>query len=185
MWRKRVLIKKKYFIIYAIILIAGLTFGVNRCLKIVYPTHYEEYVMEYSKEYNVDPYLVFSIIKAESKFFPYAESNREAKGLMQISNITQQWAQDELQMGDINIFNPETNIQIGCWYISKLFNQFNDKDLVIAAYNGGSGNVDKWLNDQRYSENGINLYKIPFKETNNYVNKVNKYYKRYKAIYEK
>lgn len=38
---------------------------------------------------------------------------------MQISNITQQWARDELKMNDINIFNPETNIQIGCWYISK------------------------------------------------------------------
>lgn len=76
MWRKCVLIKKKYFIIYAIILIVGLTFGVDRCLKIVYPIHYEEYVMKYSKEYDIDPYLVFSIIKAESKFFPYAESNR-------------------------------------------------------------------------------------------------------------
>ncbi|CAH2214296.1 lytic transglycosylase domain-containing protein [Tepidibacter aestuarii] len=179
------MIKKKYFIICAIILIAGLIFGVDKYLKIVYPKHYEEYVMKYSKEYDIDPYLVFSIMKAESKFFPYAESNREAKGLMQISNITQQWAQDELQMGDINIFNPETNIQMGCWYISKLFNQFDDKDLVIAAYNGGSGNVEKWLKDQRYSNNGINLQNIPFKETRDYVDKVNKYYERYKAIYEK
>ncbi|WP_330400275.1 lytic transglycosylase domain-containing protein [Tepidibacter mesophilus] len=179
------MIKKKYFIIYSIILIACLIFGVGRCLKIVYPMHYQDYVIKYSNEYDIDPYLVYSIIKAESKFFPYAESNREAKGLMQISDITKNWAQDELQMGYINIFNPETNIKIGCWYISKLFKQFDDTDLVIAAYNGGSGNVDKWLKDQRYSKNGINLQKIPFKETNDYVNKVNKFYKRYKDIYEK
>ncbi|SHJ54042.1 lytic transglycosylase domain-containing protein [Tepidibacter formicigenes] len=179
--------RKSSFIvcIITVCLIIGGVLNIKNFLQIIYPTHYEEYVYEYSKEYNIDPYLVFAIIKTESKFFPYAKSSKEAKGLMQISEGTQKWAMEDLNIENSNIFDPQVNIKIGCWYINKLFEQFEDIDLVIAAYNGGSGNVDKWLKDDRYSYNGINLTNIPFKETKNYVNKVKKYHKIYKILYEK
>ncbi|SHG99822.1 lytic transglycosylase domain-containing protein [Tepidibacter thalassicus] len=177
--------KKKYFIGCIIILcfIIGGLFNIKKFLKIIYPIHYEEYVYKYSKEYSIDPYLVFAIIKTESKFFPYAKSHKNARGLMQISEGTQKWAMEELGMENLNIFDPQANIKVGCWYINKLFEQFKDIDLVIAAYNGGSGNVNKWLKDERYSYNGINLTNIPFKETKKYVEKVKKYYKIYKILY--
>ncbi|WP_331722117.1 lytic transglycosylase domain-containing protein [Alkalithermobacter thermoalcaliphilus] len=153
-------------------------------LKVMYPIHYHEYVYEYSKEYNLDPYLVFAIIRTESKFFPYAKSRKGAKGLMQIAPITENWAKEELNKTKVNIYDPKTNIHIGCWYLNKLFNQFNDLDLVIAAYNGGSGNVDRWLTDERYSYNGINLTNIPFKETKEYVKKVKESFTIYKKLYQ-
>ncbi len=179
--------KRKYLIIWSIILIliTGAILNIKEVLKFLYPIQYEEYVYDYAKEYNIDPYLIFAIIKTESKFFPYAKSNKNAKGLMQIGDSTANWAMEELNIKNNNVFDPKTNIKIGCWYISKLFCQFEDMDLVIAAYNGGSGNVDKWLKDDRYSYNGINLTHIPFKETKQYVDKVKKSHKIYTMLYEK
>ena len=102
---------------------------------------------------------------------------------MQISDITGNWAIEELNLGsDANIYNPDTNIKIGCWYLNKLYKQFGKLDLVIAAYNGGSGNVRRWLEDEKYSNNG-KLHSIPFPETANYVDKVMKYYKAYTMLY--
>jgi soluble lytic murein transglycosylase len=54
---------------------------------------------------------------------------------------------------------------------------------VLAAYNGGSGNVRKWLNDSRYSRDGKTLDKIPFNETKNFVDRVWHAYERYKKLY--
>lgn len=177
--------RKKTYLIIILSLIIGVALNIKPILKVIFPVHYEEYVYTYSKEYNIDPYLVFAIMKTESKFFPYAKSHKDAKGLMQIGEGTQKWAMEDLELDNNNIFDPKVNIQIGCWYINKLFEQFDDMELVIAAYNGGSGNVDKWLEDKRYSYNGINLTAIPFKETRNYVDKVKKSYELYKLLYEK
>ena len=137
----------------------------------------------YSKEYGIDDSLVYSVIKVESKFNKKAISKRNAKGLMQISEITQNWAQEELGLENIDIFDPETNIKIGCWYLNKLFKEFNDLDLVITAYNGGSGNVSKWLKNDEYSIDGNKLHEIPFEETKNYLEKVKENYRVYKALY--
>lgn len=167
-----------------IILILGfITIKEKILLKAFHPRIYREYVEIYSKEYNLDENLVYSIIKVESKFNKKAVSRREAKGLMQISYITQKWAEEELELGNIDIFDPETNIKIGCWYLDKLFKEFNNLDLVITAYNGGSGNVNKWLKNDDYSKDGSKLYEIPFKETKNYLAKVKENYIIYKSLY--
>jgi soluble lytic murein transglycosylase len=60
-----------------------------------------------------------------------------------------------------------------------------NNDLVLAAYNGGIGNVQKWLKNSQYSSSGKALDKIPFKETENYVKRVNNYWKIYKNLYRK
>ncbi len=104
---------------------------------------------------------------------------------MQISDITREWAKEELNLGEIDIFDPETNIKIGCWYLSKLYREFGRLDLVIAAYNGGSGNVSKWLNDYTYSKDGKSLDVIPFEETSTYVKRITKSYKMYNKLYNK
>lgn len=174
--------KSILFGILGIILVIGV-YESKIIHKIIYPKKYYEYVSKYSSEFSVDENLVYSIMKAESKFIEDAESYKGAKGLMQISDITRDWGASELDIDDIDIFNPEDNIKIGCWYINKLFKEFGKLDLVIAAYNGGSGNVSKWLKNKEYSLDGVNLYKIPFEETSNYVKKVLKNYKNYNEIY--
>lgn len=178
--------KKRYitiFIVFMLLVLGGISIQQKLVLKLLHPRLYKEYVETYSKEFSVDENLVYSIIKVESKFNKKAVSNKQAKGLMQISNITQKWAEDELGLEEVDIFDPETNIKIGCWYLSKLHKEFNNLDLVIAAYNGGSGNVNKWLNNEKYSKDGSKLHDIPFNETKNYLDKVRENYIIYKSLY--
>src|SRR5699024_5585468 len=114
------------------------------------------------------PYLIASIINVESRYDKLAVSHKEAKGLMQISPQTGQWASEVLEIknySEQDLFEPDLNIQIGTWYINRLLDEFNgNMDLVLAAYNAGSGNVSKWISDEEYCSDGINLDKIPFKE---------------------
>jgi soluble lytic murein transglycosylase len=147
-----------------------------------------EYIDKYSKEYDVDPILVAAIINVESKYKKDAISSKDARGLMQIGPTTGEWAGEELNIENYNpnmLFIPETNIRIGSWYLSKLKSEFGDNlDLILAAYNAGSGNVQKWRQDSSYSKDGITLENIPFKETADYLVKVKLNFKVYDLIYD-
>lgn len=128
-----------------------------------------------------------SVIKAESSFNSDARSHKNAKGLMQ---ITEETAYDiATQMGiegyDVSMLHePEVNIAMGCWYLNDLSKEFNgNMDLVLAAYNAGRGNVQKWLKDNRYSSDGETLSYIPFAETDKYVKKVKVNFDVYRFLY--
>lgn len=181
----------KYYLLLAATLLVIL-FIINNstsALRLLYPLKYKEYVYSYSSLYKVDPYLVFSIIKAESSFNPNATSQKNARGLMQISESTGRWGAEMLRLEGFNnnhLYSPELNIKIGCWYLKSLMNEFgNNLDLALAAYNGGSGNVNEWLKNKNYSGSGISLDKIPFKETDNYIKRVKNNYLVYRRLYEK
>ncbi|NLK21677.1 MAG: lytic transglycosylase domain-containing protein [Epulopiscium sp.] len=152
-----------------------------------YPIKYETLVNKYSKQYELDSHLVFSIIRTESKFNPKAQSPKNAKGLMQITDKTGEWAAREIGIEGYSsekLYDPEINIQMGCWYIKRLLIQYNNVDTALAAYNAGSGNVSKWLKNEEYSKDGENLIIIPFKETREYVKKVSKARIQYKRLYK-
>ena len=105
---------------------------------------------------------------------------------MQITEDTGKWIADQMGIqnfsGDM-LYDENLNIKMGCWYLNNLYQEFGDRDLVISAYNAGRGNVQKWLKDHNYSKNGNDIHNIPFPETENYVKKVNIYYKIYKYLY--
>lgn len=175
---------KKIVLLFIMLLTVLLCVNYNQIEKIFYPTEYSEYVEKYSNEYKVDKYLIYSIIKTESKFDPYAVSSKGASGLMQITEKTALWASKELNIKDVDIYDPETNIRIGTWYFHRLNKEFKGNlSLMISAYNGGSGNVRKWLKSSKYSDDGKSLIQIPFKETSQYTEKVLKNYRKYIEIY--
>lgn len=188
----RVLDLRKYrilIILIAISVILGIfIYTCKNVLKIIYPFHYEAIIKKYASQYDLDPFFVVSIIRAESKFDTNAVSHKGAKGLMQIANITGNWAAEELNISGYHeeiLFNPDINIKIGCWYLDKLKKEFkNNIGNVLAAYNAGSGNVNKWLCDKKYSDDGKELTEIPFGETRDYIKKVNRNFKIYKYLYE-
>jgi soluble lytic murein transglycosylase len=155
--------------------------------RLIYPMHYKDKIEIYAREYNVDPHLVVAIMRNESKFNPNALSRKEAKGLMQIAPITGDWASQQLNLTNYTeemLYDPDLNIKIGCWYLNILHNEFdNQLELIIAAYNAGNGNVSKWLQDSRYSNDGKVLKEIPFNETKTYLEKVLRDYKIYKVLY--
>lgn len=181
--------KIPFFLILVLLLTAFLAVRPEPVLKLIYPLKYDELVFMYAKENGIDPYLVFSIIKAESNFDPDATSSRNARGLMQVTDKTGAWAAEKLGMDDFvtdDLYRPDANIKIGCWYIRQLMREFGSNiNLVIAAYNAGSGNVSSWLKDEELSRNGEELVIIPFKETDNYLKRVIKYYKMYQKLYAK
>lgn len=181
--------KKLVVIAAAFAVILLLLNGIGRSL---FPLEYKDLVIRYAKENDLDPFLVFSVIKAESNFNPNATSHKNARGLMQIIDDTGIWAAEKMGIEGFRVehlYDPEINIKIGCWYLKNLKNeiyQYNgelNNDLVLAAYNGGIGNVQRWLKDKKYSSSGKELERIPFKETENYVRRVNNYWKIYEKLY--
>ena len=154
-------------------------------LRKIYIIEYQEYVEKYSEEYNVDKYLIYAIIKAESNFKEDANSSKGAKGLMQIMDST---AEDiaknsNIKLNENDIIKPDVNINLGTNYISMLMQKYENIELALAAYNAGSGNVDNWIKDGVLKDDGSNYENIPFKETNNYVRKILKDYEIYIKLY--
>ena len=152
----------------------------------VYKLEYTEYVKKYANEYNVDEYLIYAIIKAESNFKQDAVSHRGAKGLMQLMYST---AEDiakriNVNLNEDNILEPDININLGTKYISMLIQKYNNTNLALAAYNAGSGNVDGWIEKGTLKSDGTDIENVPFTETNNYVRKILRDYEIYKNIYE-
>lgn len=128
-------------------------------------TEVDEIVKKYAKESNLDENLVKAVIKAESGFNSQAKSPVGALGLMQLMPSTARG------LGVNNPLDPEQNIAGGTKYLKNLINRFDGKiDLALAAYNAGSGAVQKY--------GGI----PPYKETQNYVKRVLGYHKEFSGF---
>lgn len=148
-----------------------------------YPLKYEAEVNAASEKYDIDKALIYAVIKTESDFDPNAESGAGALGLMQFVPNTFEWLQtyykEENDYTFEDLRNPEISIDYGTHLLSILFNMYETEDTVLCAYNGGLGNVDEWLSNPEYSDDGIHLKEVPFPETDNYRKKV----ARNKSIY--
>ena len=190
--------KTNYGLIVLIVLVVSILFGflfdiaLTAVEKRIYqkPEEYVPFVEQYADEFGVPVDLVYAVIKTESGFDSSAVSRKGAIGLMQMMPATFEWLTDDIlreYLGIGMLYDPETNIKYGTYYLSRLYNRFGDWDTALAAYNGGEGNVSEWLKDKKYSDDGIRLKtdKIPdeFSETKNYVKKVNKALKKYKELY--
>ncbi len=157
----------------------------NQLFRKIYKLEYAEYVEKYAEEYEVDKYLIFAIIKAESNFEEKAVSNKGAQGLMQLMYTTAEEiaARLEIDLNEENILQPDINIHLGTNYISMLIQKYENINLALAAYNAGSGNVDGWIEDGTLKADGTDIENVPFTETNNYVRKILRDYEIYKDIY--
>jgi Rod binding domain-containing protein len=116
---------------------------------------YDTYIAEASRKFGVSDSLIKAVIATESAARPNAQSEKNAKGLMQLIDST---ASD---MGVRNVWDPRQNILGGAKYLKQLLEKFDgDETLAVASYNAGPGNVMK--------HGGV----PPFKETKAYVARV-------------
>jgi len=162
-------------------------FAITCFEKRAYPQKYADYVETYAQQYGVPESLVYAVIHTESGFDSGAVSPVGAVGLMQLMPDTFEWLTDEILFDHLEsgmLYDPETNIKYGTYLLSRFYDRYGDWDLTLAAYNGGVGNVDKWLEDPAYSDGEGGLKKIPFKETRNFVKKVSDAKKTYERLYE-
>lgn len=174
------------FLLIIIIILLTILLNMNNILRIMYRQDYSEYVEKYAKENNVDPLLIYAIIKAESNFDSKAVSNKGALGLMQLMNETaKEVATNELieYENENTLYNPEKNIQIGIKYYANLKEIFGNDEVSLAAYNAGMGTVNGWIEEGIINKDGSNIENIPYKDTNMYVRKILKDYNIYKSIY--
>ena len=129
------------------------------------PVDISPIIEKYAAQYRLDPWLVRGVIQVESNFQPGAVSPVGAGGLMQLMPGTASY------LGCKDRFDPEQNIAAGSRYLRMMLDRFGDPNLMIAAYNAGPGNVERY--------GGI----PPFAETQRYVVKVNRAWKEGKQKY--
>lgn len=139
------------------------------------PLAHEDIIRQQASQKQLDPSLVAAVIYAESRFRD-ATSRAGARGLMQITPDTARYIArlsggTKFEQGDLS--TPQINISYGAYYLRYLLNRYDDNTvLALAAYNGGEGNVDRWIVEASNDERAFVIDQIPFAETREYVAKV-------------
>jgi soluble lytic murein transglycosylase len=134
--------------------------------RIRYPLRYQQIVRSHAHNYDLDPALLAAVIYQESKFDAHARSRSGAVGLMQLTpetakGIALRTGGSAFRVEDLD--DPEINVRYGSWYLRHLFEKYGDERIVLAAYNAGQGNVDRWRSEAK---------EIQFAETRAYVKRV-------------
>jgi len=154
-------------------------------LKMYYPTKHHGHVEREARKRNLDPALVKGVILQESSYDPTARSSAGATGLMQLMEPTAREIAPrvDLRWENTRLVDPSYNITIGCYYLRTLTAEFGDDPLLaLAAYNGGIGNVRRWLRGDLKNRLPDELVEsIPFNETRGYVKRV----LFYRSVYER
>lgn len=143
-----------------------------------HPLYYADTITAYADAQELDPALVAAVILCESSYDPKAESRLGARGLMQLMPDTAEWVahklgEDGADYSFDNLYDPQTNIRFGTWYLGYLSRRFDgDATKIVCAYHAGQGNVDSWLKNPQYSSDGVTLDVIPTQDTATYASRV-------------
>ena len=140
-----------------------------------YPQVHENIINEMSKKYSVNKSLLYAIIKIESGFAHDAKSNRGALGLMQMMPFVAHDLASKLALNEFDpehLKEPKISIELGSLLLAILKRQFEHTHLVVAAYNAGGHQVQKWLDRFGHLAPELFVERIPFKQTRDYIKKV-------------
>ena len=150
----------------------------------LYPFPYEDTILEWSQLRQLNPLLVTSLIRQESRFEPEIESWAGALGLMQVMPATGKDAAKNIGLSDYSLTNPEDNINIGTYYLDFTHKKYNNNSmLAVASYNAGPNAVAKWVSRYGLQDADEFVEKIPYRETKGYVESVFENYWNYMLIY--
>jgi soluble lytic murein transglycosylase len=148
-------------------------------LALRFPVTYSSQVISNASMQQLEPALVFGLMRQESMLDKNAESPVGARGLMQIMPDTGRQIARKLNepwQSASSLFDPDTNIKYGTFYYKQLLDRFNGNfALAAAAYNAGPQRVDKWLPSGKFMPADVWIETIPFKETRKYVTSVLSY----------
>ena len=154
--------------------------------EVVLPLRHEDIIRQQAHEKHLDPALVAGVIYTESRFRDQT-SRAGAKGLMQITPDTAKFIEhlsggSTFELSDLS--TPQVNIAYGAYYLRYLLDRYGDNEaLALAAYNGGEGNVDRWVDAARQKGEALSIDAIPFGETRAYVRAVQSAARQYRRSY--
>ena len=141
-----------------------------------FPMPYKQQVMQHAEARELDPSIIYGVMRRESLFDPLARSSVGALGLMQLMPSTARLVAKSIGMKrprKSDILRVENNIRLGTHYLRTVMNRFdNNVALAAAAYNAGPGNVKRWLPKNTIMSADLWVETVPFKETRNYVQAV-------------
>ena len=150
----------------------------------LYPFPYEDIILKWSKQRQLNPLLVTSLIRQESRFEPEIESSAGAMGLMQVIPPTAKTSAKNIGLSSYSMTNPEDNVNIGTYYLDFTHKKYgNNSMLAVASYNAGPNAVAKWINRYGLSDVDEFVEKIPYRETKGYVESVFENYWNYMLVY--
>lgn len=145
-------------------------------LEIRYPLVFDQQILPAARLHDLDPALVYSLVRSESGFAPDARSVAGALGLMQLMPGTGRDVARMLGMRPPNrraLLDPDTNVRLGSAYLNTVLNRFgNHEILATAAYNAGPHRVQRWIPDRDGMQADVWIETIPYNETRNYVQRV-------------
>lgn len=150
----------------------------------LYPRAFNELVCKYSEKAGIDPSLAYAVMRAESSFAPAATSPVGARGLMQLMPQTAAMMLHEKKIVPERLYDPELNIRLGTKHLRELLDKYNGNETaVIASYNAGVSNVNRWLKTYANLKGEAFIESIPFAETRDYVKKVLAVAALYRRLY--
>jgi soluble lytic murein transglycosylase len=159
----------------------------DKIKQITLPLRHEDIIRQQARDKDLDPALIAGVIYAESHFRDGQVSSAGALGLMQ---LTPETAKDIARrsggsgFGIKDLGTAQVNISYGAYYLRYLKQRFaGNTTLMLAAYNAGEGNVDRWISEAAQAERDFGVSDIPFPETRAYVQKVLDARRDYRANY--
>lgn len=163
-------------------------FGLVQWEHHLYPIDFSEQVTEYARQYDLNEYMVYALIKELSNFQSNHVSEDGRIGLMQLSKETFLWlTQDQLgeHLDAGLLYEPSTNIRYGCYYLLYLTTRYESWDAVLAAYLRGTDIVDRWYEEWELTrDETMPEFVIPDEITRENVSKIQRIIDKYQELYK-
>jgi soluble lytic murein transglycosylase len=191
--RRRAVRRRRVGAVLAAAMLAGLIAALawpsfhEAVQEIALPLRHEDIIRQQAHDKDLDPAMIAAVIYTESRFRDGQTSSAGAEGLMQITPATAKMIAHKsggtaFVLRDLG--TPQVNISYGAWYLRYLLTRYaGNETLALAAYNGGEGNVDRWLDAAQRREEDLMVEAIPFPETRHYVQQVLEVQEQYRQSY--
>ncbi|MEM8530264.1 MAG: transglycosylase SLT domain-containing protein, partial [Chloroflexota bacterium] len=155
--------------------------------RLLFPVPYSTVALEQAREFDVDPRVIYALMRQESLFNPGATSWVGARGLAQVMPATGQGIAQNLNVGDFqesDLYRLAVSIRFGTFYFSYQVATMNGSiQAALSAYNGGPGNAQRWAGGTTVADPDLFTESIDYGETRHYVRLVYGYYGTYQRLY--
>lgn len=154
---------------------------------LIYPRYYTDLIDAEAQRYDVDPLLLYALVRQESLFEGEATSSAAAHGLMQVIPSTGEYIAGRLGWPPgyktADLYRPMVSVRFGVWYLMQQVQRFDgDIRAALAGYNGGPGNAARWR-EAAGGDPDLFFELISLSETRLYVQRITEHYARYRWLY--